>query len=166
MTNLQTTPLHFIALTPEETRHHYPQYFREDITCFLIVKGKPRGFQSVQNSSSHFQESQKTETIPVGLYGLIDRGVDSRTGESLGEGFLTIFPAFRYRVLSKCFFAALFDHALSCGFAKVYTWTRLKSWQKLFQRFESLGIQCLDMPPPWNRDGSKLWFVKQHRKDG
>ena len=139
----------FVLLTYQESRQHYPRYAREDIQCFLIVK----------NAANPCSES-------VGLYGLIDRGLDPLTGENQGEGFLTIFPDFRYRVLKRHFFTALFDHALSCGFAKVYTWTRLKSWQKLFQRFESLGIQCLDMPPPWNRDGSKLWFVKQHRKDG
>ena len=168
MTLLKTSSLHFIPLTLEETRQHYPRYAREDITCFLIVKEK----------------TQKTgKNVPpkgaVGLYGLIDRGVDPLTGESLGEGFLTIFPAFQFRVLNKRFFAALFDHALSCGFAKVYTWTRLKSWQKLFQRFESLGIHRLDSPPPWDEESedstqrnsvqvpamnAKVWFSK--RKDG
>ena len=141
--------LSFQRLSPEQTRQHYPRYAREDIECFLIVKDAP-------NSCSE----------PMGLYGLIDRGVDKMTGERHGEGFLTIFPAFQFRVLNQRFFVALFDHALSCGFAKVYTWTRLKSWQKLFQRFESLGVQRLDTPPPWDGDGSKLWFVKQHRKDG
>ncbi len=95
MTTLKTAPLHFIALTPEETRQHYPHYSREDITCFLIVKDAP---------------NQISE--PVGLYGLIDRGLVPLTGEKQGEGFLTIFPAFQFRVLSKRFFESLFDHAL------------------------------------------------------
>ena len=149
----------FVPLTYQETLQHYPRYAREDIQCFLIV-----------------MDALNPCREPVGLYGLIDRGVDSRTGESLGEGFLTIFPAFRYRVLSQYFFTALFDHALSCGFTKVYTWTRLPSWQKLFQRFETLGIQRLEHPPMWDEESEvdnnaetmttdpKVWFSK--RKDG
>ncbi len=151
-----------MPLTYQEILQHYPRYAREDIQCFLIVKNSPNRCRE-----------------PVGLYGLIDRGVDSRTGENLGEGFLTIFPAFQFRVLSKHFFTALFDHALSMGFAKVYTWTRLKSWQKLFQRFETLGIERLDHLPGWDEESedstkenssqvpamnAKVWFSK--RKDG
>lgn len=160
MTLLKTSPLHFIALTLEEIRQHYPRYAREDIQCFLVVKDAP-------NSCSE----------PVGLYGLIDRGGDTMSGARQGEGFLTIFPAFQFRVLNKRFFAALFDHALNMGFAKVYTWTRLKSWQKLFQRFEGWGIERLESPPPWDEErgengkadcraqvpsmNAKVWFVKQ-----
>ena len=134
----------FVPLTYQETRQHYPRYAREEIQCFLVVKDAP-------NSCSE----------PVGLYGLIDRGLDPLTGESLGEGFLTIFPAFQFRVLNKRFFKALFDHALSYGFAKVYTWTRLKSWQKLLQRFEGWGIERLENPPRWDNEEGKVWFVKQ-----
>lgn len=147
-----------MPLTYQETRQHYPRYAREDIQCFLVVKDAP-------NSCSE----------PVGLYGLINRDCDPLTGEKQGEGFLTIFPAFRYRVLNKRFFKALFGHALNCGFAKVYTWTCLTSWQKLFERFEGWGIQRLEMPPSWDEDneagnsvermkvGPKVWFSK--RKD-
>lgn len=136
--------LSFQRLSSEQTRQHYPRYHREDITCFLIVK-----------------DALNPCSGPVGLYGLIDRGCDPLTGETQGEGFLTIFPAFRYRVLNKHFFQALFDHALNCGFAKVYTWTCLKSWQKLFQRFEGWGIERLESPPRWDNEEGKVWFVKQ-----
>jgi len=128
----------FISLTQEETRKNYPRYFREDIACFEILK----------------------DQIPVGLYGLIDRGIDPITKAHQAEAFLTIFPAFRYRTLSKGFFLKLFDHAFDSGFDKVYTWTRLPSWQKVLGRFEPLGIQRLDRPPLWDLDPGKVWFVK------
>ena len=137
----------FIPLTPEETLKHYPRYFREDITCFQILK----------------------DQIPVGLYGLIDRGIDPLTQARQAEAFLTIFPAFRYRTLSKGFFLKLFDHAFDSGFDVVYTWTKLPSWQKVFERFTSLGIHHLETPPPWNlnpsdQDPTKVWFVKEKKK--
>ncbi len=50
---------------------------------------------------------------------------------------------------------------LYMGFAKLYTWTRLKSWQTLFQRFETLGIQRLESLPYWDNEEGKVWFVKQ-----
>jgi len=133
--------LRFIPLTQEETRKWHPQYVRDDITCFEILKNQ----------------------IPVGLYGLIDRGVEkSQSGnDRIGEAFLTIFPAFRYRTLSKGFFLKLFDHAFDSGFDKVYTWTRLPSWQKVFERFEPLGIERLNRPPLWDLDPGKVWFVKE-----
>ena len=141
MTKLMTKLIthRFIPLSPEETLKDYPGYFREDITCFLILK----------------------DNQPVGLYGLIDRGIDPETGERLGEGFLTLFPTFRFRVLSKPFFKALFDHAITTGFQKVYTWTRWKSWATVLQRFASLGIKHLQSPPPWDTDPTKSWFVKE-----
>jgi len=134
---------HFIPLTREETRKKHPQYVRDDSTCFEILKNH----------------------TPVGLYGLIDHGIDPLTKVRQGEGFLTIFPAFRYRILSKGFFLKLFDHALESGFEVVYTWTRLPSWQKLLGRFRSLGIHRLDEPPPWDSDPTKVWFVKQSQKE-
>ena len=135
----------FIPLAQEETRKWHPQYVRDDITCFEILKNQ----------------------IPVGLYGLIDHGIDPLTKAHQGEGFLTIFPAFRYRTLSKGFFLALFDHAFDSGFGKVYTWTRLSSWQKVLGRFTSLGIHRLETPPLWDLDldPTKIWFVKETRKE-
>ena len=133
----------FIPLSPEEILKDYPGYFREDITCFLILK----------------------DNQPVGLYGLIDRGIDPETGERLGEGFLTLFPAFRFRVLSKPFLKALFDHAFTTGFQKVYTWTRWKSWATVLQRFASLGIKHLQSLPSWDSDQTKMWFVKEQPYD-
>jgi len=136
--------IRFIPLSPQQTLKHYPQYSRRDITCFSIIK----------------------DGYCVGLYGLIDRGFDKNTGRHIGEGFLTIFPDFRYRILGKGFFLALFDHAFSSGFEVVYTWTRLTSWKKLLERFEPLGIHQLDTPPPWDldppdADPKKVWFVKE-----
>ena len=131
--------LHFIPLSANETLKDYPQYFREDSTCFQILK----------NQTS------------IGLYGLIDRGIDPIAKVPQAEAFLTIFPAFRYRTLSKGFFLNLFDHAFDSGFDKVYTWTRLPSWQKLFERFEPLGIERLNRPPLWDLDSGKVWFVKE-----
>ena len=131
--------LYFEELTAEETRNLYPSYSRRDITCFSIIK----------------------DGFCVGLYGLIDRGFDKNTGRHIGEGFLTIFPDFRYRILGKGFFLALFDHAFSSGFEIVYTWTRLTSWKKLLERFEPLGIHQLETPPSWDSDPSKVWFVKE-----
>jgi len=158
------TTTRFIPLSANETLKDYPQYFREDITCFLILKDQPH-------------DSGKL----VGLYGLIDRGVEkSQSGnDRIGEAFLTIFPAFRYRTLSKGFFLNLFDHAFDSGFDKVYTWTRLPSWQKVLGRFEVLGIHRLETSPPWdlhppdldppNLDspdsGPKVWFVKETGKE-
>ena len=149
MTKLMTKLIthRFIPLSPEETLKDYPGYFREDITCFLILK-----------------ENQLVD-LPVGLYGLIDRGVDPETGDRLGEGFLTVFPKFRFRVLNKTFFKALFDHAITTGFQKVYTWTRWKSWATVLQRFASLGIKHLESPPPWDSDQTKVWFVKEQPHD-
>jgi hypothetical protein len=135
--------IRFIPLTKEETLQDYPQYVREDIACFLILK----------------------DNQPGGLYGLIDRGVDQETGSRLGEGFLTIFPAFRFQVIGKEFLRCLFDHPFQYGFQKVYTWTRLSSWQKLFGRFKSLGIHRLEMSPPWDTDPTKGWFVKEKKKE-
>lgn len=134
----------FIPLTPEETRKHYPRYFREDITCFRILK----------------------DQTPVGLYGLIDHGIDPLTKARQGEGFLTIFPAFRHRTLSKGFFLKLFDHAFDSGFEVVYTWTRLLSWQKVLRRFEPLGIHRMETPPSWDLDldPTKVWFVKEENR--
>jgi hypothetical protein len=134
--------IRFIPLTKEETLKDYPRYFREDVRCFLILK----------------------DETPVGLYGLIDRGVDE-VNIHQGEGFLTIFPAFRFRVMSRDFLQGLFDHAFTSGFQKVYTWTRLSSWQKLFGRFKSLGIHRLEMSPPWDTDPTKVWFVKEKKKE-
>ena len=134
--------LYFEDLTAEETRNLYPSYSRRDITCFSIIK----------------------DGFCVGLYGLIDRGIDPNTGGRLGEGFLTVFPAFRFQILNKTFLQSLFDHALATGFQKVYTWTRLSSWKKLLERFEPLGIHQLDIPPPWDSDPSKVWFVKEKAK--
>ena len=138
--------LNFIPLSANETLKNYPQYFREDITCFLILKDQPH-------------DSGKL----VGLYGLIDRGVEkSQSGnDRIGEAFLTIVPAFRYRTLSKGFFLGLFDHAFDSGLDKIYTWTKLTSWQKLFERFEPLGIERLNRPPFWDLDPGKVWFVKE-----
>jgi hypothetical protein len=134
--------IRFIPLTKEETLKDYPRYFREDVRCFLILK----------------------DETPVGLYGLIDRGVDE-VNIHQGEGFLTIFPAFRFRVMSRDFLQGLFDHAFTSGFQKVYTWTRLKSWATVLHRFTALGITCLQTPPPWDSDPSKIWFVKENRKE-
>ena len=134
--------LYFEDLTAEETRNLYPSYSRRDITCFSIIK----------------------DGYCVGLYGLIDRGFDKSTGRHIGEGFLNIFPDFRFQILNKTFLQSLFDHALSTGFQKVYTWTRLSSWKKLLERFEPLGIHQLDIPPPWDSDPSKVWFVKEKAK--
>jgi hypothetical protein len=129
----------FQRLTGEETHTLYPAYYRRDITCFSIIK----------------------ERTCVGLYGLIDRGVDPKTGERLGEGFLTVFPKFRFQILNKTFLQSLFDHAFTSGFQKVYTWTRLPSWQKVLQRFERGGIHLLKTSPPWDSDPTKMWFVKE-----
>ena len=150
--------LYFEELTAEEIQNLYPSYSRRDITCFSIVK----------------------DGFCVGLYGLIDRGFDKNTGRHMGEGFLTIFPDFRCRILGKGFFLALFDHAFTSGFDKVYTWTRLTSWKKLLERFEPLGIHRLETPPSWSldpqsldpqsldssdRDSTKVWFMKQKKKE-
>jgi hypothetical protein len=81
-----------------------------------------------------------------------------------GEAFLTIFPAFRYQLFSKRFFLALFDHAFTSGFDKVYTWTRWKSWATVLHRFTALGITPLQTPPPWDDDPTKVWFVKDQRE--
>ena len=134
--------IRFIPLTPEETRKWHPQYVRDDITCFEILK----------NQTS------------VGLYGLIDRGIDQITKAYQAEAFLTIFPAFRYRTLSKGFFLGLFDHAFDSGFEAVYTWTRLSSWQKVLGRFTNLGIHRLETPPPWDPELTKIWFAKEKKK--
>ena len=155
MTQLLTkliTPC-FIPLSPEETLKDYPGYFREDITCFLILKENQLVDQPVG--------------LPVGLYGLIDRGIDPETGDRLGVGFLTVFTKFRFRVLNKTFLQSLFDHAFTTGFQKVYTWTRWKSWATVLQRFASLGIKHLQSPPPWDSDQTKVWFVKEqpHNQD-
>jgi len=131
--------LSFEELTAEETRNLYPSYCRRDITCSSIIK----------------------DGGCVGLYGLIDLGIDPKTGGRLGEGFLTVFPNFRFQILNKTFLQSLFDHALATGFQKVYTWTRLTSWKKLLERFEPLGIHQLDIPPLWDSDPSKVWFVKE-----
>jgi len=138
------TTTRFIPLIANETLKDYPQYFREDSTCFLILKDQTH-------------DSGKL----VGLYGLIDRGIDPIAKVPQAEAFLTIFPVFRYQTLSKGFFFNLFDHAFDSGFDKVYTWTKLASWQKLFERFEPLGIQRLDRPPLWDLDPGKVWFVKE-----
>jgi len=154
--------LRFIPLSANETLKDYPQYFREDITCFLILKDQPH-------------DSGKL----VGLYGLIDRGIDPIAKVPQAEAFLTIFPEFRYRTLSKGFFFKLFDHAFDSGFDKVYTWTRLPSWQKVLGRFEVLGIHRLETSPPWDLDppdldppnldspesDPKVWFVKETGKE-
>lgn len=134
--------IRFQKLSPEYVRQNHPRYYGEDITCFLILK----------------------DDTPAGLYGLIDRGVDPTTKEREAEAFLTIFPAFRFRVLGKSFFLNLFDHAFTSGFQNVYTWTYLTSWKNLFQRFESLGIHRLKTPPSWDPDSSKFWFVKHHQQ--
>ena len=142
--------IRFAPLTREETLQQYPSYFREDITCFLILK----------ESLSLGHEASR-DWDPVGLYGLIDRGVDPKTGERLGEGFLTVFPKFRFQILNKTFLQSLFDHAFTSGFQTVYTWTRLPSWQKVLQRFEREGIHLLKTSPPWDSDQTKIWFVKE-----
>ena len=129
----------FQRLTGEETHTLYPAYYRRDITCFSIIK----------------------ESACVGLYGLIDRGVHPDTGNRLGEGFLTVFPKFRFQILNKTFLHSLFDHAFTSGFQTVYTWTRLPSWQKVLQRFEREGIHLLKTSPPWDSDPTKIWFVKE-----
>jgi hypothetical protein len=142
----------FQKLSPESVRKNYLPYYRDDITCFLILKDQiPAG------------------AAPAGLYGLIDRGIDPVTRVRQAEAFLTIFPAFRYRVLGKGFFLSLFDHALKSGFDAVYTWTRLSSWQKLLDRFEPLGIHRLDVPPSWSLDSldpapMKVWFAKDTKR--
>ena len=106
--------IRFQKLSPEEITKNHPSYYRDDIACFLILKeGTPAG------------------AAPAGLYGLIDRGLEPVTKARQAEAFLTIFPAFRHRILGKSFFLSLFDHAFSSGFQKVYTWTRLTSWKKL-----------------------------------
>ena len=137
--------LYFEELTAEETRNLYPTYSRRDITCFSIIK----------------------DGYCVGLYGLIDRGFDKNTGRHIGEGFLNIFPDFRFQILNKTFLQSLFDHALATGFQKVYTWTRLPSWQKVLQRFERWNIHLLETSPPWDSDQTKMWFVKEqpHNQD-
>jgi hypothetical protein len=139
--------IRFQKLSPAEITKNHPSYYREDIVCFLILKGG----------------------TPAGLYGLIDRGVEPVTKARQAEAFLTIFPAFRHRILGKSFFLNLFDHAFSSGFQKIYTWTRLTSWQKLLDRFEPLGIQRLDVPPPWDSDPrdagrTKVWFAKDNKR--
>ena len=134
--------LYFEELTAEETRNLYPSYSRRDIVCFSIIK----------------------DGFCVGLYGLIDRGIDPKTGGRLGEGFLTVFPNFRFQILNKTFLQSLFDHALATGFQKVYTWTRLPSWQRVLKRFESCGIHHLETPPAWDSDPSKVWFVKEQEQ--
>ena len=139
MSTLHTSILSFEELTEEEARNLYPSYCRRDITCFSMIK----------------------DGFCVGLYGLIDRGIDPKTGGRLGEGFLTIFPDFRFQILNKTFLQSLFDHALATGFQKVYTWTRLPSWQKVLRRFERWGIHHLETPPAWDSDPSKVWFVKE-----
>ncbi len=148
------SPFYFHPLTPEETFRLFPQYFREACPCFLILK-----------ETVSLGQEESTDWDPVGLYGLIDRGVDPETGDHLGEGFLTVFPKFRFRVLNKTFFKALFDHAFTTGFQKVYTWTRWKSWATVLQRFASLGITHLESPPPWDTDPTKSWFVKEQPHD-
>ena len=150
--------LSFDPLTLEETRNLYPSYYRRDITCFSIIK----------------------DGGCVGLYGIIDRGIDPNTGGRLGEGFLTVFPDFRFQILNKTFLQSLFDHALATGFQRVYTWTRLSSWQRVLKRFESCGIHRLETPPPWDLDPPKLvppnldspdsaprkvWFVKEQKPE-
>ena len=153
----------FQKLSPESVRKNYLPYYRDDITCFLILKDQtPAGAD------------------PAGLYGLIDRGMDPLTKERQAEAFLTIFPDFRHRVLGKGFFLSLVDHAFASGFEKVYTWTRLTSWKKLLDRFEPLGIHRLETPPSWSLnpqgldpksldssddDPTKVWFMKQKEKE-
>ena len=147
------SPLCFQQLTPEETLQQYPSYFRQDITCFLILKER-----------LSLGQEESTDWDPVGLYGLIDRGLDSKTGSRLGEGFLTVFPKFRFRVLNKTFLQSLFDHAFTSGFQTVYTWTHLPSWQKVLRRFEHGGIHLLKTSPPWDSDPTKMWFVKEQHQ--
>ena len=136
--------LSFDQLTLEETRNLYPSYSRRDITCFSIL-----------------QENAPEPPICVGIYGLIERGLNKKTGGRIGEGFLTIFPDFRFQTLNKTFLKSLFDHAFTIGFQKVYTWTRLQSWQHVLNRFERWGIRQLDAPPPWDSDPTKIWFAKE-----
>ena len=153
----------FQKLSPEEVRNNYSRYYGPNITCFLILKDSPL-----------------EDPVGVGLYGLIDRGLDPLTKGRQAEAFLTIFPDFRFRVLGKSFFLGLFDHAFASGFDRVYTWTRLTSWQKLLNRFEPLGIHRLETPPSWSLDSSdlnpqgldssdddptKVWFMKQKEKE-
>ncbi len=144
--------IQFQRMNPDYIRQNHPRYYREDITCFLILKDSPL-----------------EGPVDVGLYGLINRGIDPLTQTRQAEAFLTIFPAFRYQVLGKGFFLGLFDHAFKSGFDKVYTWTRLTSWQKLLDRFEPLGIHRLQTPPSWSLDSSdcnptKVWFSKDNKR--
>ncbi|RZI46638.1 hypothetical protein [Candidatus Finniella inopinata] len=143
----------FQNLSPEDVCTNHPRYYRTDITCFLILK-----------------DQISARASPAGLYGLIDRGIDPVTNVREAEAFLTIFPAFRHQILGKGFFLGLFDHAFKSGFEKVYTWTRLTSWQKLLDRFEPLSIHRLETPPAWSLDSSdidptKVWFLKQKKKE-
>lgn len=140
--------IQFQRMNPEYIRQNHPRYYRDDITCFLILKDFPL-----------------EDPVGVGLYGLIDHGIDPPTRGRQAEAFLTLFPAFRYQVLGKGFFLSLFDHAFKSGFEVVYTWTRLTSWKKVFQRFQSVGIHQLSYPPFWDNDLTKVWFAKEQKKE-
>ncbi len=92
--------------------------------------------------------------IRAGIYAVI------KITDDICEIALTIFKKSRYTVISRnsiCFFI---DFPFSLGFKKVITWSKMKTWINLLNKFEYYGIYKIDKPD-YDSDIKKIWFGKE-----
>lgn len=73
---------------------------------------------------------------------------------------LTIFKEHRFKTLFKETLLKIANFPFSLGFKKVITWTKRKSWIKLFKSLHGEGIREMEYRVTHDLDETKVWFEK------
>ena len=77
------------------------------------------------------------------------------------EMSLTIFEKYQNKILFKSNLLNIINFPFQIGYKKAITWTKLKSWVKLLERFQEYGVRKIEKPSSFDNDADKIWFQKE-----
>jgi len=83
--------------------------------------------------------------------------------DGVAQVSLTIFKEYRFKTLFKDTLLKIANFPFSLGFKKVITWTKRKSWIKLFKSLHEEGIMEMEYRVTHDPDETKVWFEKVAR---
>lgn len=95
------------------------------------------------------------EKEAVGILILEERDAD------FVEMSLTIFEEYQNKILFKKNLLNIINFPFKIGYKKAITWTKLKSWSKLLERFKEYGVRKIEKPSFFDEDCDKIWFQKE-----
>lgn len=124
----------FVETNYDYIKNHLPQYLEKNTRYFAIVKNKNY----------------------VGICGFVEKC------DSIVEAFITLFPEFYFKVLTKDFLISLINLPFDIGYAESWVSTKNKGLIRIFKKFQNYGIKLQEFPPIWsNADIDLTWFMKR-----